>query len=133
MSFFCTIAVLVPLIVVLTKTMVYKHNMANCIELFSVLNIVILFAVSWFTTTTGYFKRHPIRVYATYISVAVIMILFLSLILYQLINVLKHSVTNKTGQHTEQTASEAIQDENVSAQAPTSTTVELREPLLDPN
>ena len=102
-------------------------------ELISVLNIVMLFAVSWLTTTTGHFKRHLIREYATYISVAVIMILFLSLILYQLINVLKHSVTNKTGRYAAQTTSKAAQDENVSAEAPTSTTVELREPSLGSN
>ena len=43
LSFFCTVTLLVPLIVVLIKTMVYKHNLANCIELISVLNIVMLY------------------------------------------------------------------------------------------
>ena len=133
LSFFCTITASVPLIVVLIKTMVYKHNLANCIELISVLNIVMLFGVSWLTTTTEYPKWRPVREYATYISVGVIMILFLFLILYQLILALCPKVFNQPDKLTELTASEAAPDENVSAQAPTSTTVELREPLLDSN
>ena len=61
------------------------------------------------------------------------MILFLSLILYQLIMALCPKVLNKPDKSTEQTTGKTVQDESVSAEAPTSTLVELREPLLDLN
>ena len=85
MSFFCTIGVIILLAIVLVRFGVYRHTLANCIELLSLLNLVILFAVSWLTTTTEYPKWCPIREYATYISVAVTMLMLIGIMLYQLI------------------------------------------------
>ena len=145
MSFFCTIGVIIPLAMVLVKTGVYRHTLANCIELLSLLNLMILFAVSWLTTTTGYLKWHPIREYATYISVAVTMLAFIGIILYQLIvaiyptliMVVYPKVFDRRDKSTEQTTGETAHA--VSVEPPTSTTVELqecdqlREPLLETN
>ena len=145
MSFFCTMGVTIPLAVVLIKAAVYRHTLANCIELFSLLNLVILFAVSWLTTTTGYLKWHKIREYATYISVAVMMFMFMGIILYQLlatihpklIMVVYPKVFDRRDKSTEQTTSETAHA--VSVEPPTSTTVELqecdqlKEPLLETN
>ena len=145
MSFFCTMGVTIPLAVVLIKAAVYRHTLANCIELFSLLNLVILFAVSWLTTTTGYLKWHKIREYATYISVAVTMLAFMGIILYQLlaaihpklIMVVYPKVFNRQDKSTEQTTGETAHA--VSVEPPTSTTVELqecdqlKEPLLETN
>ena len=145
MSFFCTIGVIIPLAMVLVKTHVYRHTLANCIELLSLLNLMILFAVSWLTTTTEYPKWHPIREYATYISVAVTMLAFIGIILYQLIvaiyptliMVVYPKVFNRRDKSTEQTTGETAHA--VSVEPPTSTTVELqdcdqlREPLLETN
>ena len=128
---------------VLIKTAVYRHTLANCIELFSLLNIVILFAVSWLTTTTDYLKWHPIREYATYISVAVTMLAFMGIIVYQLLAAIHPKlimavytkVFNRRDKSTEQTTSETAHA--VSVEPPTSTTVELqecdqlKEPLLE--
>ena len=130
-------AVTMPLAMVLVKNAVYRHTLANCIELFSLLNLVILFAVSWLTTTTGYLKWHPIREYAAYISVVVTMLLFIGIILYQLIMAVYDKVFNRRDKSTEQTTSETAHV--VSVEPPTSTTVELqecdqlKEPLLETN
>ena len=145
MSFFCTMGVTIPLAMVLIKAAVYRQTLANCVELFSLLNLVILFAVSWLTTTTGYLKWHPIREYATYISVAVTMLMFMGIILYQLlaavhpklIMVVYPKVFNRRDKSTEQTTGETAHA--VSVEPPTSTTVELqecdqlKEPLLETN
>ena len=145
MSFFCTIGVIIPLAMVLVKTHVYRHTLANCIELLSLLNLMILFAVSWLTTTTEYPKWHPIREYATYISVAVTMLMFMGIILYQLIvaiyptliMVVYPKVFDRRDKTTEQTTGDNAHA--VSVEPPTSTTVELqecdqlREPLLETN
>ena len=145
MSFFCTIGVIISLAMVLVRFGVYRHTLANCIELLSLLNLMILFAVSWLTTTTGYLKWHKIREYATYISVAVTMLMFIGIILYQLlaaihpklIMVVCPKVFNRQDKSTEQTTSETAHA--VSVEPPTSTTVELqecvqlKEPLLETN
>ena len=133
MSFFCTMAVAAMLTIVLIKTLVYRHTLASCIELFSLLNITILFAVSWLTNTTRYCKWHPIREYAAYISVPVMMLLFMGIILYQLIvaihpkliMVVDPKVLFKRGKSTEQTTGETAHA--VSVEPPTSITVELQE------
>ena len=145
MSFFCTIGVIIPLAMVLVRFGVYRHTLANCIELLSLLNLMILFAVSWLTTRTEYPKWHPIREYATYISVAVMMLMFIGIILYQLlaaihpklIMVVYPKVFDRRDKSTEQTTGETAHA--VSVEPPTSTTVELqecvqlKEPLLETN
>ena len=137
MSFFCTMGVTIPLAMVLIKAAVYRQTLANCIELLSLLNLVILFAVSWLTTTTGYLKWHPIREYATYISVAVTMLVFIGIIFYQLIMAVYPKVFDRRDKSTEQTKGETAHV--VSVEPPTSTTVELqecdelKEPLLETN
>ena len=145
MSFFCTIGVIIPLAMVLVRFGVYRHTLANCIELLSLLNLMILFAVSWLTTTTGYPKWHSIREYAAYISVGVTMLMFIGIILYQLlmaihpklIMVIYPKVFNRRDKSTEQTTGETAHA--VSVEPPTSTTVELqecdqlKEPLLETN
>ena len=145
MSFFCTIGVVIPLAMVLVKFGVYRHTLANCIELLSLLNLMILFAVSWLTTMTEYPKWHPIREYATYISVAVTMLMFIGIILYQLLAAIHPKlimavcpkVFDRRDKSTEQTTGETAH--GVSVGPPTSTTVELqecdqlKEPLLETN
>ena len=84
-SFFWTVVILGPFaIFCLTSRNVYRHKLANYIESFSLLNIVILCLVSWVTTTTGYIKWHALRGYTTYTSVTVMMLVFLLIIFYQI-------------------------------------------------
>ena len=105
MSFFCTIALTVPLVAVLNKTptYIYRHKMANYIELISLINILTLFAVCWLTTTTNYLKWHQVREYTTYFSVAVTILLFLTIIMYQVILASYPSAFNKRDKPVEQT------------------------------
>ena len=133
LSFFCTIAVTAPLAVVLIKTAVYRHNLANSIELLSLLNIVTLCAVSWLTTTTSYEKWHSIREYTIYISVSVMIVVFLGIILYQMVMMTCPKAFDKRRKLVEQTTTVSTDHFSVSAEPPTSTTVsvELKEPLLD--
>ena len=133
LSFFCTIAIAVLLAMILVKTAVYRHNLANSMELLSLLNIVTLCAVSWLTTTTGYEKWRPIREYTIYVSVAVMIAVFLGIVLYQLIMMTCPKAFDKRRKLVEQTTTVSIDQFSVSAEPPTSTTVsvELKEPLLD--
>ena len=83
-SFFWVNMILFPFaILCLIKKNVYRHKMANYIETFSLLNIVILCSVNWVTNTTRYERLRAIGELVTYISVAVIMMLFLWIVFYQ--------------------------------------------------
>ena len=134
LSFFCTTAIAVILAMILVKTAVYRHNLANSIELLSLLNIVTLCAVSWLTTTTGYEKwPYPIRECTIYISVSVMIVVFLGIVLYQLVIMTCPKAFDKRRKLVEQTTTVDTDQFSVSAEPPTSTTVsvELKEPLLD--
>ena len=134
LSFFCTTAIAVILAMILVKTAVYRHNLANSIELLSLLNIVTLCAVSWLTTTTGYEKwPYPIRECTIYISVSVMIVVFLGIVLYQLVMMTCPKAFDKRRKLVEQTTTVDTDQFSVSAEPPTSTTVsvELKEPLLD--
>ena len=133
MNFFWTIAVTALLIAVLLGKPVYRHRVANRIELLCFFNIVMLCSVNWLTSKTDYRKWEPIGLVATYISVVVVMLTFLFSILYQRT---KHysCVCTSRDKPLEQglgTAAKSIED------APTSSVVELeecnqlKEPLLD--
>ena len=136
-TFFFTVVVTLPLLIVLIKTTVYRHRMANWIELLSQTNIVMLCSTNWLTTATGYISWHPIREYATYISVAVIMLCFLAILLHQLIQRCHPNTSTKSGKPIDQTTIQASYEPSL--RAPTSSVVELkecdqlRELLLDTN
>ena len=138
MSFFWTNMVLFPFaILCLITRNVYRHKLANHIETLSLLNIVILCSVNWLTTTTTYSTWQPIREYATYSSVVLMMITFTGIVLYQLVRKIRPNAFNQQFTQVKNTTVEA--DHQVSAEPPTSTTVELeecvdlKEPLLDSN
>ena len=133
MNFFWTISVTALLIAVLLKKAVYKHQIANWIELLSLVNIVILCSVNWLTNKTDYVEWRPIGLVTTYTSVAVIILAFFFIILYQQTK-LRTCISTKLhkplehGVHT---------DDESNVSAPTSSVVELeecnqlKEPLLD--
>ena len=133
MNFFWTIAITALLIAVLLGKPVYRHRIANRIELVCLVNIVILCFVNWLTSKTDYRNWERIGLVTTYISVAVIMLTFFFIILYQQTKL--HSCIStklhKPREHGVHTDGES----NVSA--PTSSVVELeecnqlKEPLLD--
>ena len=83
MSFFWTIAITALLIAVLLRKSVYRHQIANRIELLCLFNIMILCSVNWLTNKTIYEEWTPIGPATTYTSVAVIILTFLFIILYQ--------------------------------------------------
>ena len=138
MSFFWTNMVLFPfaMLCLITRN-VYRHKLANHIETLSLLNIVILCCVNWLTTTTTYSTWQPIREYATYSSVVLMMITFAGIVFYQLVRKIRPNAFNQQFTQVKNTTVEA--DHQVSAEPPTSTTVELeecvdlKEPLLDSN
>ena len=136
MSFFWTIIVLFPFAMLCLNTRnVYRHKLANHIDF--LLNIVILCCVNWLTTTTTYSTWKPIREYATYSSVVLMMITFTGIVLYQLVRKIRPNAFNQQFTQIKNTTVET--DHQVSAEPPTSTTVELeecvdlKEPLLDSN
>ena len=132
-SFSCTTAITVLLTAVLIKQDIYRHKLANWIELISLLNITILYSVNWLTTTTGYKEWYPVGEYVTYISVTVIMLVFLCVIIHQLrLKVCPNAFTFEK----RDTPVESLAH-SMNAVAPTSSVVELsdcdqwREPLLE--
>ena len=131
MNFFWTVMILGPITMFcLIKRKVYRHKVANYIETFSLLNIVILGLVCWLTTTTGYNKWQPIREYATYSSVAMIMIVFLGIIFYQ-VGMKKIPKRKKSKRNNQEI--DATQEVKSSQTIPTHSVVDLdqlNEPLL---
>ena len=133
MNFFWTIAVTVLLIAVLLGKPVYRHRIANRIELFCLVNIMILYSVNWLTSKTDYEEWRPIGLVTTYTSVAVIILTFFFIILYQQTKLCSCICTKllKSREHGENT------DGELTVSIPTSSVVELeecdqlKEPLLD--
>ena len=136
-SFFWTItASSLALFIILSKT-VYRHIIANRIETFTLLNLIILCSVNWLTSTTGYIQWQSIRKFTSYASVALMMLVFMGVILYQLYSTFsKRIFTLSNISQIRQTENQAGRELKVS-NAPTTSEVELkncdqlREPLLD--
>ena len=133
-SFFWTIAATALLTAVSLRNEVYRHKLANWIELLSLINIVMVCSINWLTTNTGYKKWYPIGEYATCTSVSVMMLIFLGVIVYQVIPKLCPNIfTQKETPVIDQTAAH----HDLKKDIPTSSVVELeecdqlKEPLLD--
>ena len=132
-SFFWTVAVTALLISVLLRKAVYKHQIANWIELLSLVNIVILCSVSWLSKKTEYHQWRFIGTATTYTSAAVIMLTFFFIILYQQTR-LHFCVCTKRHKPREQGVRT---DGDSTVNVPTFSVVELeesnqlKEPLLD--
>ena len=137
MSFYCTVTILCPVAMIcLLKRNVYRHKFANYVETLSLLNIVILYSVNWLTMTTNYEKWQPIKMYATYFSVTLMMVAFTGVVLYKAF--VKLALKFKTPKR--ETQARANQDlvvgeAQMSAKAPVTCSVveleHLKEPLLD--
>ena len=84
-GFFWTVVIGNTLAAILIWRSVYRHKLANGIELLSHVNLVILCLFDWLTTTTSYRTWQIARQYAAYISVAIMMLVFLVIVLYQVI------------------------------------------------
>ena len=130
MTFFWTIIIVGPTGIICAKEAVYRYRFTNFIETLSLLNTALLCSVCWLTTTTGYGKWHPIREYAVYISVTIMMIAFLAIVLYQAYIPKRKKKQKKLNRQELEAATEVNLNE---AQAPTYSVVELNEPLLDTN
>ena len=134
MSFFSTVMILFPFaILCLIKRNIYRHKLANCIEIFSLLNIVILCSVNWLTMTTSYRKWHPIGEHVTYTSVAVMMLVFLLIVFYQVCTKIASKFIQKK-KNNQEIIDEAVQETFPAINTPTYSEVEinvLREPLLE--
>ena len=136
-SFFPTIMIVFPFAMLcLVKKKIYRHKLANHIETVSLLNVVTLSAVNWLLTSTGYGKWHPIREYTTYISVALMITLFLGIICYQIATRMYSNYWTRSKQQTNDQLQETESVKIVKNGHPTCTfsVVELEhleEPLLD--
>ena len=132
-SFFWTIAVTALLIAVLLGKAVYRQQIANRIELLCHVNIVILCSVNWLTSKTDYITWRPIGLVTTYTSVAILMLFFFFVTLYQQTRLCSW-VCTKRGRPLEQGV---CTNDLSTVNAPTSSVVELeecnqlKEPLLD--
>ena len=105
--------------------------MANYIETISLINIVILCSVNWFTTTTSYERLHKIGKHVTYISVAAMMLLFLWITFLQvwLKIPLRFEWKKRNSKEVK-----AVSETKLNHSSPTCSVVELndlKEPLLD--
>ena len=137
-SHFCTIAATNMAIFAILKNATYKHKITNWIEMFSLLNLITLCAVNWLSSKTDYEELQSIGEFMTYTSVALMMLVFMGIILYQLCSTfsIKRIVANGQIFQVRQTENQASRELKVS-NAPTSSEVELkdcdqlREPLLD--
>ena len=124
MSFFWTLFFVVPLAMFcLIKQTVYRYRLTNCLESASLLNVVVLCAVSWLSATTDYKKWGDIGDYATCISISLSMILFALIVYYQVVKrlhlckVVKRKETNNV--------TFSIADHEMAVKAPTSSVVEI--------
>ena len=124
----------------LTKQRVYRHKLANYLESASLLNIVILSAANWFSATTEYDKWQVIGDYASCISIAFSVILFVLVLVYQLalkFHLLAFFRRRKVSKLDKALFKNTFQENLKGDTAPTSSVVELkqndflREPLLD--
>ena len=108
---------------------VYRQTFPNFLEAFSLLNLVMLCTVSWLVRSTVYNKSHEIISEVTYVSIALILLAFLSITSYQVkLKVFSHILIRKKPNDNEPAEQEIIEREPAK---PTITYVELREPLLD--
>ena len=124
----------------LTKQRVYRHKLANYLESASLLNIVILSAANWFSATTEYYKWQAIGDYASCISIAFSMVLFILVVIYQLalkFHLLAFFSRKEVNKLYRAPSQNTLQENLKGDTAPTSSVVELkqrdflREPLLD--
>ena len=123
----------------LTKQNIYRYKFANYLESLSLLNVVVLCTINWFTSATAYkMISRKSGDYVTCTSIAFAMILFLLIIVYQL--VLKFDFQSNL-KFSKRTIVDHHQDVGlgnlISNKAPTISVVEppqrnsLRESLLD--
>ena len=133
MNFFWTIVVTALLTAILLRKRVYRHKTANWIEMLCLINIMILCSANWLANKTDHHKWRYIGPATTYTSVAVIMLTFFFIILYQQTRI--HSfVCSKRHKPQEQGV---CTDGDLTVNIPTSSVVELeesnqlKEPLLD--
>ena len=125
MNFYWTTIIVGPLsMLCLLRQTVYRYKSANLLESVSLLNIVVLCSTNWLSLTTEYEKWAVIRDYASCISVAISMILFALIVLYQITDKLNLCNIIKTR---ETRVSEGIPkaDHEMAVKAPTSSVVEL--------
>ena len=82
MNYFWTVIIIGPIAMFcFTKQNVYRHKIVNLTESVSLLNITVLFIVSWICTATSYTEWHSIRKYVTYVSIALLLLLSLIILL----------------------------------------------------
>ena len=130
MGFFWTVIIVGPIAMLcLIKGKIYRHKLANLIETLSLLNVVVLCLVNWLTSTTDYEKWHPLREYTTFISVAVVMVLFPVILLFRICKL--SAKTKKKEQNSQELEVVAETRDN---NFPTCSVVDLdslKEPLID--
>ncbi len=128
MNFFWINILISPFTVLCFIKSVYRKKFANFLEAFSLLNLVMLCAVSWLVRSTVYNKLHEIIPEVTYVSIALTILAFLSILIYQVkLKVFPQILIRKKPNDNEPAEQEII--ERVPAK-PTITYVELRESLL---
>ena len=115
----------------LVKKKIYRLKLVNHIETFSLLNIVTLSAVNWLLTSTGYGKWHPVREYTTYISVALMMTVFLGIICYQIITKMSSNYCIRSKQQTNDQLQETESVKIVEKVTPTFSVVELKHQIIE--
>ena len=129
MNFFWSNFLVSPFAVLCFIKSVYRQKFANFLEAFSLLNLVMLCTVSWLVRSTVYNKLHEIIPKVTYISIALTLLAFLSILIYQVtLKVCPQILIRNKPNDNEPAEQEFIEREPAE---PTVTYVELREPLLD--
>ncbi len=84
MNFFWINFLVSPFAVLCFIKSVYRQKFANFLEAFSLMNLVMLCTVNWLVRCTVYNKLHQIIPQVTYISIALIILTFLSITSYQI-------------------------------------------------
>ena len=115
----------------LVKKKIYRLKLVDHIETFSLLNIVTLSAVNWLRTCTGYDKWHPVREYTTYISVALMMTVFLGIICYQIITKMSSNYCIRSKRQTNDQLQETESVKIVEKVTPTFSVVELKHQIIE--
>ena len=137
-SHFCTIAATSIATFTILKNATYKRKITNWMKTFSLLNLVTLCSVNWLSSKIDYKELQSIGGFSTYASVALMMLVFIGIILYQLCSTfpIKRIFASSKISQIQQPVNQASRELKVS-NAPTSSEVELkdcdqlREPLLD--
>ena len=133
MNSFWILVIVAPIVMFKRNFTVYKHRFANVVETISQLNLVMLIAINWVLTTTGYSKWFAARRYATYISVGITILMFFVIIIYQIsLSLCPQTFVRRQQLSNIEEDDITIKEMTVSAPSHSEVEVRRRETLMEP-